>query len=260
MSNKKCYSLGSPVARELNHKLATGVKGVKPPVTNLLPLAGLEPACHVRRGILSPLCIPIPPEWRIYYIMCYTCAVKSYNLGDIVMHSTTDISGMVKQANILARLARGAGGAIKAAPKGALIGGALGVGATLPFAGLAAGLGAGGAGLFSGAMLGASTAGGISGLRSFLKSPAKKLLAPSPIVSEGLGMAAHTLPNYARPALARAAFNTGSVLPAVAVGGGLGYALSDRDSKLLGTTIGVVGGLAARPAVMRALAVRSGRL
>jgi hypothetical protein len=247
VSNKKCYSLGSPVARELNHKLATGVKGVKPPVTNLLPLAGLEPACHVRRGILSPLCIPIPPEWPIHYVMCYTCSVKSYNLGDIIMHSTTDISGMVKQANIVGRLARGAGGAIRSIPKGAIAGGLVGGAFALPTAGLAAGLGVGGAGMYSGAMLGSSIAAGIGGLRGFLKRPTNQRIVTK-------------VPSVLKPTTEAMALDTGRMLPAIGIGGAVGYMASGDDSKLMGTTVGLIGGIAARPLVMQALAKRAGRV
>ena len=64
------------------------------------------------------------------------------------MQSTTDIEFMVKQANILGRLYRGATGAVKAAPKGALFGGLLGAGVTGATMGLAPALGVGGAGLY----------------------------------------------------------------------------------------------------------------
>ena len=33
----------------------------------LVPGAGLEPACHCWRGILSPLCLPIPPPGHCIY-------------------------------------------------------------------------------------------------------------------------------------------------------------------------------------------------
>ena len=69
-------------------------------------------------------------------------------------YSTTDIDIMVKQANILGRVARGIGGAAKGSGKGMLIGGTLGaLAATFEGAGIAGALGVGGAGLFSGAML-----------------------------------------------------------------------------------------------------------
>jgi|SaaInlStandDraft_2_1057019.scaffolds.fasta_scaffold244961_1 hypothetical protein len=154
------------------------------------------------------------------------------------MHST-DMELMVKQANIIGRLARGSIGAIKGAPKGALIGGTLGMlAAPLGGAGLAAALGVGGAGAFSGAMMGGGLRGAIGGLRGLLKNPN-----------------AGQLPKHLRQAAAnqQAAFRAGSALPAVGVGGGLGYMMSDEDNKLMGTTLGVVGGLMARPAVMRAI-------
>ena len=46
----------------------------------------------------------------------------------------------------------------------------------------------------------------------------------------------------------------------VGVGGGLGYMLSDDDNKLMGTAIGITGGLLARPAVMKALQKRKAML
>ena len=41
----------------------------------MVPGAGLEPARHCWRGILSPLCLPIPPPGQfmvleLYYILC----------------------------------------------------------------------------------------------------------------------------------------------------------------------------------------------
>ena len=149
---------------------------------------------------------------------------------------------MVKQANILGRLARGGMGAIKGAPKGALIGGTLGMlAAPLSGAGLAAALGVGGAGAFSGAMMGGGLRGALGGVRGLLKKPN-----------------AGRLPKHIREATAnqQAAFRAGSALPAVGIGGGLGYMLSDEDNKLLGSTVGVAAGLLARPAVMRAIRSR----
>jgi len=149
--------------------------------------------------------------------------------------SSTDIELMVKEANVLGRLARGGWGAIKGAPRGALWGAGLGALATpfLPGVGLAAALGVGGAGAFSGAMVG-------GGLRGLLKSPAS---------TRAMQMAK-------MPASQQAAFRAGTMLPAVAAGGGLGYMLSGEDNKMMGTAIGVAGGLMARPAVMRAIAKR----
>ena len=157
------------------------------------------------------------------------------------MHST-DMELMVKQANILGRLARGGIGAIKGAPKGMLIGGALGaLAAPLSGAGLAAALGVGGAGAFSGAMLGGGLRGTIGGIRGLLKNPN-----------------ARQLPKHITQATAnqQAAFRAGSALPAIGIGGGLGYMVSDDDNKMMGTTLGIVGGLMARPAVMRAIKSR----
>jgi hypothetical protein len=159
--------------------------------------------------------------------------------------SSTDIELMVKEANILGRIARGGLGALKSAPKGALVGGALGTLAA-PFAGLglAGALGVGGAGAFGGAMTGGSMRGLIGGLRAFLKNPE----AENALVGSGRALA-NQAPSGAS-ALAKMA-------PAAAIGGGLGYALSD-EHKGVGTALGVAGGLLARPAIMRALAARRG--
>ena len=155
------------------------------------------------------------------------------------MHSS-DINSMVKQANILGRVARGTMGALKSAPKGALIGGGLGMlAAPIVGLGLAPALGVGGAGAFSGAMLGGGIRGAVGGLRGFLKNPS----------------AARSM---SIPAGQRMAYNAGSALPAAAVGAGLGYMVSDEDNKLMGTAVGVAGGLLARPMVMRALRQRAG--
>lgn len=162
------------------------------------------------------------------------------------MHSTTDISGMVKQANILARLARGAKGAIGGSAKGALIGGALGA-AAAPFTGLglAGALGVGGAGMFSGAMTGGAIRGTVGGLRGLLGSrsgAAMSNLARSPATSEVM------------------ARGIGSRLPGMAIGAGAGYMLGDEDSKLLSSSVGALGGILAQPTLMRALERRAGGL
>ena len=41
----------------------------------LVPMTGLEPVRYCYRGILSPLCLPIPPHRRIYnnIILCLPC-------------------------------------------------------------------------------------------------------------------------------------------------------------------------------------------
>ena len=155
------------------------------------------------------------------------------------MESTNDIDFMIKQANILGRLARGARGAIGGAGKGALIGGLAGtIAAPLAGVGLAGALGVGGAGLFSGAMLGGGIHGTVGGLRGLLKNPnAQKMVAP---------------------ASAGAAYKAGLTAPAVLGGAGLGYMLSDEDNKIMGSAIGGIAGLMARPALVKALAKRAG--
>lgn len=155
------------------------------------------------------------------------------------MESTNDIDFMIKQANILGRLARGTRGAIGGAGKGALIGGLAGtIAAPLAGVGLAGALGVGGAGLFSGAMLGGGIRGTVGGLRGLLKNPnAQKMMAP---------------------ASAGAAYKAGLTAPAVLGGAGLGYMLSDEDNKMMGSAIGGIAGLMARPALVKALAKRAG--
>ena len=158
-------------------------------------------------------------------------------------YSTTDIDMMIKQANILGRLARGAGGALKGSGKGMLLGGTIGALAA-PFAGagLAGALGVGGAGLFSGAMLGGGIRGTVGGLRGFLKSPGSRSI-PKHILNRGDA--------------ARQAYKAGLTLPAVGLGAGAGYMLSDDDNKMMGSAIGATAGLLARPAFVNALAKRA---
>ena len=160
-----------------------------------------------------------------------------------MQYSTTNIEDMVKQANIFGRLARGAKGALGGAGKGMLIGGAMGTLAA-PFAGagLAGALGVGGAGLFSGAMLGSGIRGTVGGLRGLLRNPAVGNI-PANIAQRG--------------GKAISAYRAGSYLPALALGGGAGYMLSDDDNKFMGTAIGSVAGLMAKPLVMKALARRA---
>ena len=136
-------------------------------------------------------------------------------------YSTTDIELMVKHANILGRLARGIGGAAKGAGKGMLVGGTVGALAA-PFAGagLAGALGVGGAGLFSGAMLGGNIRGVVGGLRGAMSNPAAKKL-PAHMMRSG--------------APSRAVGRAGAALPSLALGGGLGYMVSDDDNKLMGS-------------------------
>ena len=153
-------------------------------------------------------------------------------------YSTTDIDIMVKQANILGRVARGIGGAAKGSGKGMLIGGTLGALAA-PFAGagLAGALGVGGAGLFSGAMLGGAIRGSVGGLRGLLRSPVSKGI-PKHIANKNM-------------------YRAGTSLPAIGIGAGAGYLVSDEDNKLMGSAIGAGVGLLARPAIVKALANRA---
>ena len=157
-------------------------------------------------------------------------------------YQTTDIDLMIKQANILGRLARGVTGAAKGAGKGLLIGGTAGaLAAPLTGVGLAGALGVGGAGLFSGAMLGGSLRGTVGGIRGLLTNPGAKQLARS--AARGSGY--------------QAAARAGSALPALALGGGAGYLMSDDDNKFIGTAIGATAGLLAKPTIVRALARRA---
>ena len=160
-------------------------------------------------------------------------------------YSTTDIETMVKHANILGRIARGVGGAAKGAGKGMLVGGTMGALAA-PFAGagLAGALGVGGAGLFSGAMLGGNIRGVVGGLRGLISNPAAKKL-PGRMMRSG--------------AQGKAFTRASSALPSLAIGGGLGYMLSDDDNKLMGSAIGAAAGMLAKPTLVRALAKRARR-
>ena len=48
----------------------------------MVPGAGLEPARSFLRGILSPLCLPIPPpgQWLAIYIMFINSLKLSFNI------------------------------------------------------------------------------------------------------------------------------------------------------------------------------------
>ena len=46
-------------------------------------------------------------------------------------------------------------------------------------------------------------------------------------------------------------------MPAVGIGAGAGYMLSDEDNKLMGSAIGATAGLLARPTIVKALAKRA---
>ena len=161
------------------------------------------------------------------------------------MHSTTNIETMVKQANILGRLYRGATGALKAAPKGALMGGLAAGALAAPTMGLAPALGVGGAGLFAGGLFGGAARGAIGGVRGLL-SRSPRALAPAARTAEEFANVLQKGNFLARPA------------GAAAVGGGLGYLLSDEDNKLMGMALGAGGGLLARPGVLKMLARRAG--
>lgn len=159
-------------------------------------------------------------------------------------YSTTDIDIMVKQANILGRLARGVGGAIKGSGKGMLIGGTAGaLAAPLTGAGLAAALGVGGAGMFSGAMLGGALRGTVGGIRGLLRNPGARGITKQ---------MARNSPSAANM------YRAGMTLPALGLGAGAGYMLSDDDNKLMGSAIGATAGLIARPTIVKALAKRAG--
>ena len=162
------------------------------------------------------------------------------------MNSTTDIEAMIKQANILKRLAATATGGLKGAGKGALLGGAFAIPIALATGmGLPAALGAGGAGMFSGAKYTGGLMGTTSALRN-LFSRAPKNLAASTTKNIAQNLAKKVPANLAIP----------RGLPLIA-GAGLGYALSDDDNKFLGSSLGAIAGLAARPALVKALERRA---
>ena len=47
----------------------------------MVPGAGLEPARHCWRGILSPLCLPIPPPGHMQTISYYTSFLMEAEAG-----------------------------------------------------------------------------------------------------------------------------------------------------------------------------------
>lgn len=164
------------------------------------------------------------------------------------MQHSNDIEFMVKQANIFGRLARGVTGAVKSAPKGALLGGLAAGALTLPTMGLAPALGVGGAGIMSGAMFGGAARGAIGGVRG--------LLSKSPKALSKIPAAANTAELYN---VVRGSNRLLNPTTTTLGGAGLGYMLSDDDNKLLGTALGAAGGMFARPAVMKMLEKRVGR-
>ena len=52
-------------------------------------------------------------------------------------------------------------------------------------------------------------------------------------------------------------YRAGTSLPAIGIGAGAGYLVSDEDNKLMGSAIGAGVGLLARPAIVKALANRA---
>ena len=159
------------------------------------------------------------------------------------MKSTSDIEYLVKQANILGRLYRGSKGFLRGGAKGALWGAGIGtLGALTSGLGLPAALGAGGAGMFSGAKAVGGIRGAAEGIGGLL-SKSKPLTALERIAAN---------PKAADIMLPRG-------IP-LAIGAGAGYMLSGEDNKMLGTGIGALAGLAARPAIVKALQRRAGRL
>ena len=164
------------------------------------------------------------------------------------MKSPNDIEYLVKQANILGRLYRGSKGLLRGGAKGALLGAGLGAGAALTGgAGLAAALGAGGAGMLSGA----KTVGAIRGVAE----GAGGLFSKSPNAAKALEEISAASPMLERSIPASLKVPRG--LP-IAAGAGAGYLLSDEDNKMVGTGIGALLGLAAKPAIVRALKRRAG--
>ena len=176
-------------------------------------------------------------------------------------YGINDIDLMVKQANVLRRLASASRGALGGGTKGMLVGGALGLGAApLAGLGLAGALGVGGAGAAAMGMLGGgagATVGALKGL--FRKAPgvarAGTQVARTGAQASRVGQAAaHTLAHD--PSLA---LRASSVLPAAAIGGGIGYLASGEGHGGTGLMLGIAGGLAARPLLRKSLAKRAGR-
>ena len=160
------------------------------------------------------------------------------------MHSN-DIDFMVKQANILGRLARGVGGALKSAPKGALYGGLAGGALALPTMGLAPALGIGAA---SGAVFGGAARGAIGGIRGLLsKAPSRLAKIPTAANPEEFMKVVQQSNKLLSPTT-------------TTLGGlGLGYMVSDEDNKLLGSAIGAGLGAFGRPALMNIIKERMKR-
>ena len=53
----------------------------------MVPEAGLEPARYFYRGILSPLCLPIPPlgqDYKIYHLICIYFTIKFLLINEFV--------------------------------------------------------------------------------------------------------------------------------------------------------------------------------
>lgn len=50
----------------------------------MVPVAGLEPARILLRGILSPLCLPIPSHRRVSYYSALRAVCQSFDGGEFV--------------------------------------------------------------------------------------------------------------------------------------------------------------------------------
>jgi hypothetical protein len=57
----------------------------------MVPEAGLEPARYFYRGILSPLCLPIPPLGLVNWYQFYWFIILLYNKKSLKMEAEAGI-------------------------------------------------------------------------------------------------------------------------------------------------------------------------
>ena len=50
----------------------------------MVPEAGLEPARYFYRGILSPLCLPIPPLGQTYLLISYSNMNSNFKIITLI--------------------------------------------------------------------------------------------------------------------------------------------------------------------------------
>ena len=79
--------------------------GMEQASSDVVPLAGLGPARFLGRGILSPLCLPIPPQRRVYSCVFYHVPHQS---------SSGNQNGFSIDLNGFSRERRSAGGRFRA--------------------------------------------------------------------------------------------------------------------------------------------------